>query len=380
MEEDAQILCVNIGISMNESFDINGNWEGEMPERRRAAVEEGIRRRLDVGISVERDAELSREIEMIAEIFEVESIPFFIAGGTGLDLLDGKWSREHLDLDIAVSEADKERVYDAMTAGGFSVTDSRGNVIHTGVLTDLGVHNNIFCKQKIGDDVYNVEIMFLEESENGDVKINDAVAAPREAYTNAPVVKIGEHSIPLQPTEVILFHKLTDGRRKDFRDLEKAWESLSLEARERINGYVRESHLAFFVGGAPIALLELFSAAHEYDLALQKEFFTKRIGEIEKKLNREIVDRAKEIFAMYDGEKGAQVFQKKLEDRYGDLTPEREKAFQDISEYLCTSTAPIVDQFVHWATEHMSIERQVEQTAFREYVSKQLWECKRAAY
>lgn len=350
-----------------------------MPEARRAAIEASVRHRLDVGIPVERQEELSREIEMIAEIFEVERVPFFIAGGTGLDLLDGKWGREHLDLDIAISSVDRERTYDAMIAAGFRVTDPAGKEISHEMLVDPKRHN-IFCKQLVGEDKYNVEIMFLEEAVNGGVKLNDAVAAPREIYTRAPIVRIGEHDIPLQPTEVILFHKLTDGRRKDFRDLEKAWESLSAEERMRVEGYIRDSHLVFVINEKIVTLAELFPAAHENDASLQDNFFTNRLQEIEHKLGSEIVVVAKEVFGLYAGEKDPAVFQRKLEEKYGDLTPTRIVAFRDISLRLTSIPAQTADEFVEWAKVYTKIESQVEQFAFREYVAETLWECKRAAH
>ena len=364
---------------MHESFDVAANVKQSMPEARRAAIEASVRHRLDVGIPVERAEELSREIEMIAEILDVERVPFFIAGGTGLDLLDGKWGRDHLDLDVAISGVDRERAYDAMIAAGFRITDPAGKEISREMLIDQKRHN-IFCKQLVGEDKYNVEIMFLEAAANGDVKLNDAVAAPREAYTHAPTVTIGEHDIPLQPTEVILFHKLTDGRRKDFRDLEKAWESLSAEERARVEGYIRDSHLVFVVHEKIVTLAELFPAAHENDASLQNDFFTKRLQEIEHKLGSEIVGVAKEVFGLYAGEKDPAVFQRKLEEKYGDLTPARIVAFRDISLHLTSIPGQTADEFVEWAKTYTKIESQVEQFAFREYVSQTLWECRRAAH
>lgn len=364
---------------MHELPDAVVNQTMRIPEERRATIEASVRHRLDVGIPAERAEALSREIEMIAEILEVARIPFFIAGGTGLDLFDGQWSRDHLDLDVAISGVDRERAYDAMIAAGFHVTDPAGKEISREMLLETARHN-VFCKQLVGKDKYNVEIMFLEESPTGDVKLNDAVAAPRELYTHAPTAEIGKHEIPLQPTEVIVFHKLTDGRRKDFRDLEKAWESLDTAARGRVEGYIRESHLTFVVSDEVVALSELFSAAHRNDAELQKEFFTNRLGEIEQKLGTEIIGVAKEVFGLYAGETDPMVFQRKLEEKYGDLTPSRVAAFRDISLRLVSEPHQTEDEFVEWAKVYTKIESQVEQFAFREYVSQTLWECKRAEH
>lgn len=362
---------------MYESPDVAVNQKAKIPEARRAAIEASVRHRLDVGIPPERQAELSREIEMIAEILDAERVPFFIAGGTGLDLLDGQWGRDHGDLDVAISGVDRERAYDAMIATGFHITDSAGKEISREMLIDPKRHN-VFCKQLVGKDTYNVEIMFLEESPTGDVKINDAVAAPRDAYTHPPIVMIGKHEIPLQPTEVIVFHKLTDGRRKDFRDLEKAWESLDAPARGRVEGYIRDSHLAFAVNGELVSLSGLFSAAHRNDAELQKEFFTNRLGEIEQKLGVEIVGVAKEIFGLYAGETDPVAFQRRLEEKYSDLTPTRVAAFRDISLRFVSEPHQTEDEFIEWAKAYTNIELQVEQFAFREYVAETLWECRRA--
>lgn len=364
---------------MYESPDVAVNQKVKIPEARRAAIEESVRRRLDVGIPLERQAELSREIEMIAEILEVERVPFFIAGGTGLDLLDGKWSREHLDLDVAISGVDRERAYDAMIAAGFRITDPGLQEITREMLLEPS-RFHIFCKQLIGKDKYNVEIMFLKESSTGDVGINDTVAAPRELYSHPTTVTVGEREIPLQPTEVIVFHKLTDGRRKDFRDLEKAWESLGAAARGRVEGYIRDSHLTFVVSGEVVALPELFSAAHRNDAELQKEFFANQIGEIEIELSAENVAVAKEVFHLYAGETDSLVFQRRLEEKYGDLTPSRVEVFRDISLRLAAEPHQTEDEFVEWAMVYTKIQLQVEQFAFREYVAETLWECKRAAH
>lgn len=364
---------------MHESFDGDENVNRSMSEARRAAIEMSLRHRLDVGIPVERQEELSREIEMIAEVLGIERIPFFIAGGTGLDLLDGKWSRDHGDLDVAISGVDRERAYDAMIAAGFYVTDPTGKEISGEMLIEPGRHN-VFCKQLVGKDKYNVEIMFLEESPIGDVKLNDSVDAPRELYSDAPTVIIGEHEILLEPTEVILFHKLTDGRRKDFRDLERAWESLDAAARGRVEGYIRASCLAFVVNGKEVSLSELFSAAHRNDAELQREFFINRLGEIEQKLGVEIVGMAKELFRLYEGEIDPLVFQRKLEEKYGDLTPARMAAFRDISLRLTAATRQTEAEFVEWAKGYIKLDAQVEQRAFHEYVSQTLWECRRAEH
>lgn len=362
---------------MYESPDVAVNQKAKIPEARRAAIEASVRHRLDVGIPPERQAELSREIEMIAEILDIARIPFFIAGGTGLDLLDGQWSRDHLDLDVAISGVDRERAYDAMAAAGFRITDPGLQEITREMLLEPS-RFHIFCKQLVGKDKYNVEIMFLKESPTGDVRINDAVAAPRELYSHPTTVTVGEREIPLQPTEVIVFHKFTDGRRKDFRDLEKAWESLDAPARERVEGYIRDSRLTFVIHDEIVPFSELFSAAHRNDAEQQKEFFTDRIGEIEVELFVENVAVAKEVFHLYAGETDPLVFQRRLEEKYGDLTPSRMTAFRDISVQLASAPHQTEDEFVEWAMVYTKIQSQIEQFAFREYVSQTLWECKRA--
>ncbi len=361
---------------MQESFDnVALPLPEAMSEEMRAMLERDIRQRLDVGISPERGRELNEEIETIAAILEEERIPCFLAGGTAIDLLDGTWDRDHLDLDVAISSADRNRLYDAIVDRGFVITDPERKELSREDVCDPSRHNCFFSRIIDGrEDKF--EVMFLDEVANGDIKINNAVAAPRESYIHAPMATVGDRAVLLQPPEIILFYKLTDGRRKDFRDIEKTWNMLVEEQRGLLEHYLSSSNVRFVIDGRNIAFADLFIEAHKKDAELQERFFHHRLPEIEQKLSADIVLRSGEIFTKRQEISDREDFCTTVIRMYGDDTPKRRKDIEDIANQLYRDPVPTLLEFRTWAKEYIGIEATVRKTAFHEYVSQSLWTVK----
>ncbi|PIZ71800.1 hypothetical protein COY07_04240 [Candidatus Peregrinibacteria bacterium CG_4_10_14_0_2_um_filter_43_11] len=239
-------------------------------------IQNFIRERLEVELSPERKFELSKELINVASFFDETNIKPYIAGGTGIDLLNGEWNRDHQDLDMAIMGSERAKFFQAATDAGFLITDPDRNNLNLDAITDEKTHN-AFLFRSDDQGVTQFEVMFLNETVDGEVKLTHNSRVSRTIYNNAPTVSIEGREVAIQPPEVILFHKLTDGRRKDFRDAKTVWGSLDEEQRGRLTGFLRDANVRFVIGKDEITDIEtLFNRAEQEDQTKHGLFFTER--------------------------------------------------------------------------------------------------------
>ncbi len=339
-------------------------------------IENFIRERLDTELSPERRAELSKELITVASFFDEANIKPYIAGGTGIDLLNGEWDRDHQDLDIAIMGSERVKFFQAAMDAGFLVTDPDRNALNLETITDSKTHN-AFLFRSDDQGVTQFEVMFLNETVGGDVKLTDNTTASRTIYNNGPTVSIEGHEVTIQPPEVILFHKLVDGRRKDFRDAKTVWDSLSEEQHGRLTGFLREANVRFVIGEDEITDVQaLFARAEQEDKTKHVKFFTEKVGEFNEVLSSDLMARCKEVYEIYGRTPKRNDFFGEVAEKYQGFVPERRVVIEAMADELYSDNPPDIDGFKKWAKQYVKMDERLKEKALYEYVSEKLWETK----
>ncbi len=340
-------------------------------------VENYITERLQKEVSPERKAELVKELLTVSEFFDSAGIDAYIAGGTGIDLLDGEWNRDHQDLDMAIFGSNREQFFDAATQAGFMITDPDRRQLSAAEVTDPKTHNAfLFRTNEQGNTQF--EVMFLNETPTGDFELTKHATAPRASYEQAPLATIAGKEVAIQPPDVILFHKLTDGRRKDFRDAKKVWDALEPTQRERLDGYLRDADVRFVIDGKEITdIPALFETAEQKDAEQHQAFFrAEKITGIEDEMGKDLMARCDEVFDIKQQNADRSAFFDAIAEKYQGFVPERRVVLEAMSDYLYQTPAPSVDQFKTWAKKYVKLDESVKTKALYEYVSEKLWEVK----
>ncbi len=339
-------------------------------------VERFVTERVSREPSPERKSELDRELVIVADFFRDAEIKPYIAGGTGIDLLDGEWNRDHQDLDMAIMGSERGKFFEAATEAGFLITDPDRNTLDRVDIEDRKTHNAfLFRSNEEGSTEF--EVIFLNENEDGSVELTHNSSAGRESYEDAPVASIDGREIAIQPPEVILFHKLTDGRRKDFRDAKTIWSNLDEERRERLTGFLKDANARFVIGGEEIRDVEqLLELAEQADQEKHASFFTERVDKFETELSEDLMARCEEIYQIRERTPERQDFFEEVAERYHGSVPERRSIIEAMADELYSEHNPDLDQFKRWAKTIAKMDERVKDKALHEYVSEKLWDVK----
>ncbi len=340
-------------------------------------VETYITEQLQKEVSPERKTELNNELSTVSDFFDASGIDAYIAGGTGIDLLDGEWNRDHQDLDMAIFGSNRQKFFDAATQAGFMITDPDRRQLSAEEVTDPKTHNAfLFRTTEQGSTQF--EVMFLNETPTGDFELTKNATAPRASYEQAPRVTIAGKEVAIQPPDVILFHKLTDGRRKDFRDAKKVWGALQPPQQERLNGYLRDAGVRFVIDGNEITdVPALFETAEQKDAEQHQAFFRpENVTGMENELGKDLMARCDEVFDIKQQAADRSAFFEAISEKYQGFVPERRVVLEAMSDYLFQTPAPSVEQFKTWAKKYVKLDETLKTKALYEYVSEKLWEVK----
>lgn len=340
-------------------------------------VEAYVTERLQKEVSPERKIELSKELSTVSDFFDAAGIEAYIAGGTGIDLLDGEWNRDHQDLDMAIFGSNRQRFFDAATKAGFMITDPDRRQLSVGEVTDPKKHNAfLFRTNEQGNTQF--EVIFLNEMPTGDLELTQHAAAPRASYEQAPRVTIAGKEVAIQPPDIILFHKLTDGRRKDFRDAQKVWSALQPAQQDRLNGYLHDAGVQFVIDGKEMTdVPSLFQIAEQKDTERHRAFFsTERVTGMEDELGKDLMARCDEVFEIKKQAADRSVFFEAIAEKYQGFVPERRLVLEAMSDYLYQTPAPSIEQFKAWSKKYVKLDERLKTKALHEYVSEKLWDVK----
>lgn len=327
-------------------------------------------------ISPEQKTELNKELASVMDFFAAAGIETYIAGGTGIDLLDEEWNRDHQDLDVAIMGSNRQKFFDVATREGYLITDPDRRSLSQEEIVSPETHN-AFLFRSNEQGFTQFEVIFLNETPTGDVALTKRAAALRTTYAQAPKVNVAGREITLQPPDVILFHKLTDGRRKDFRDAKKVWDTLQDEQCERVVDYLEKAGVRFAIDGVEMTdIPSLFVAAERKDAELHRDFFDKKVDGLEIELTHELMAKCEEVFAIRQGVAEQSAFFEELAAKYEGFMPERRVVLEAMADYLYQSPPPAIDAFKMWAKQLVKSDDRVKQRALHEYVSEKLWEVK----
>jgi lincosamide nucleotidyltransferase A/C/D/E len=155
-------------------------------------------------------------VDFVIELYnglENLGIKIWIDGGWGVDVLLGKQTRPHKDLDIAIQEKDVPELRKMLTAKGFKQVreDSKWNF----VLSDEPGHEV---------DVHS--FVFSDEGE-----VIEGIMYPAESLTGTGI--INGHSLQCIKAEyAVKFHNGYELQEKDFRDVAAICEKFNLQLPE----------------------------------------------------------------------------------------------------------------------------------------------------
>ncbi len=322
---------------------------------------------LERELSAERKAEMTKHLTTVLDFFDDAEIPVYLAGGGGLDLLDGEWNRDHQDLDMAIFKKDAQKFYDAAMRAEFRLSDyldqENKSLTIDGIMS-ADRHNALVHQGNEKGETF--EIMFLDES-----------ADTRDLYDQAPVAVFDGKEIKLQPPEVIVFHKLKDGRRKDFRDVKKVWEKLSEQQQKNITDLLQIGNTHFVIDGKETQdITTLLEIANKIDVEKHTKFFQENLKRIEDQIYQELMARCDEIFELKQTVADRQKFFEAMAEKYHGLMPEQRVVLEAMTNVLYSDTPSTLDQFKSWAKQEVNKKNEFKKRALYEYVSEKLWTVK----
>jgi|GEM_PF-5686745 len=312
-------------------------------------------------VTPEQAKRLDQELADTAAFFEAGGIDFYVAGGSGLDLLDGEWKRDHQDLDAAIPGKDRLKLYEMAEREGFVVKDHQGEPLSKEAIADEDRHNCFLFRKKDGVEE-RFEAMFLPDGDDA-------------AYENAPTVERAGHEIRLQPPEIILFHKLMDGRRKDFRDIRKVWPKLDDARKADVQRRVDEAGIRFKIGPREEASVEaLLAAAPEVQKEMDAAFFEGDAARMKDALEGELRKTASEVYALRHESASRAEFMKRLAEKYGSDSG-RAKVMEQMGDFLFHDPAPDEESFTAWARMAIggAMDERLKAKASYEFKEEKLW-------
>lgn len=360
----------------------HGNFPGgcEACSKEQVGDYADIRRYIETELSAElsegRAKELTEELATVASFMERAGVDFYLAGGSGLDLLDGTWSRDHQDVDAAISSQDVAQLYDAAIADGYILTDPQRNELSREQIVDGGLHN-AFLFRADANGVSEFEVMFLPQTDEG-MALVDGVVIPKEAYDQmSPTVRVGDHDVTLQPPEVILFYKITDGRRKDLADVKKTWAVLGDDQRGQVQVWIGQAGFRFGLQGTETDNVEeLLKLAGQEEAEKTDTFFSEGVSKIEALILGDFGEVVQAVWDIRQVSPSREQFFEQVAKRYGGFVPERRKIIETIADYLFEQEEGDFDTFEAWARDLVEIDERIKPRALHEYTNEKIWEVK----
>ena len=133
------------------------------------------------------------ETKKFLKLIAKTDLNYFISGGVGLDGLRGKWTREHLDIDVYLFEEDFDKLIEFVKKNNYRIFRVS---ISSGICSKLkiqgrGIMADVLVIKKEG----NFRILI---GTNGDCKI------PNEIFKKHDIGKLEEVSFKLVPNEIFV--------------------------------------------------------------------------------------------------------------------------------------------------------------------------------
>ncbi len=348
------------------------NAETSLKERLKTALaQEPLQ--VDTPITPEQRTVLEQELETMANLFEGYGKPWFVAGGTALDLAQGAWTRHHQDCDIAMLHKDVPGFFTYAQSQGYHFITDTGEVLENEQGLAKQPHNVFFFHEDIPQEHRRYqELMFLETDPEGNILFQEGatLSFSQELYTQSK----GRHAqdgceVPVTPKTVQLLHKLLDGRQKDLPDIERFLPNCTEEERAQLDGYIATLGVYFRVGNDTAhnvtGLLDLVHATS--DDTEQRAIDRWLVVELPKKRER-FHETLKQLFAMREGAADETTYLASVQQMVGPSTWERrEGEIRKLADFLFEKPErPIFDEFSTFAEQAFSLDKILLSDAIRE--------------
>lgn len=329
------------------------------PESKEAAeLREYVLGEFEKPVTPEQAKRLDQELADTAEFFGAGGIDFYVAGGSGLDLLDGEWKRDHQDLDAAIPGKDRLKLYERAEREGFTVVNHQGKPLSKEDVAEADRHNCFLTRER-GAVREGFEVMFLPEGDGA-------------AYENAPKIEKAGHEIRLSPPEIILFHKLIDGRRKDFRDIRKVWGGLEEARKQDVQRRIDEAGIRFKIGAKEDASVEaLLASAPEIQKGKDEAFF-ENADRTKEAMEGEFMKTMADVYELGSASASPEEFRQRVVEKYG-AAP---SSIGTVSDFLFQGTPPDKESFLTWARMLLGgdMAERTKTKAARDFKEEKIWE------
>lgn len=329
----------------------------------------------------QQKSNVEKETSDVAQIFNDYGKPWFLGGGTSLELAQGEITRDHHDSDIVMPYENVADFFDYAIGLGYKFTDTEGKDILS--REDLvNSRENAFLhkidRTKAGSQGF--EIIFLRKNDAGEILFgsgDEELAFPTALYENGQKysAKNGQE-VPLQPREIVLLHKIFDGRQKDFHDIRKFLPTLSTEERQRLDGYIKKIGLSFVVGGKQAENLdELMQLAEETTKEVKENFLASKIDEAISKSSERFNTTIARVFEIANRVGSPENFLDEVKKEFGeDLIAQRKSEFEEITKFLFGEKKPTQEEFREFANRAFNIQKYLEEKMKGEALDMQRWE------
>lgn len=327
---------------------------------------------VDTPITPEQRTVLEQELKTMANLFESYGKPWFIAGGTALDLALGAWKRHHQDCDIAMSRSDIPGFFAHASARGYQFISTAGESIQNE--TDLAKqpHNVFFFhKDTLPEDRRHQELMFLETNEAGDIlfSTHSTLVFPKELYTKSTGRYTDQgRDFPITPTEVQLLYKLFDGRQKDFLDIQRLLPTLDQDARKRLNTYIQQLNISFQAEEKITRNIdELICATRDSEAVLMDVAIHGYLSTVLPKRKEALRQRAQVLHGLYMNTRSPELYKEAVKSLIGASAYERNsQAIDRLSEGLfALQQPPTLEEFQRIAEEAFFVDTLLFQEALQ---------------
>lgn len=332
------------------------------------------------GVTEQQKEAVEKETDEVAKILNLYGKPWFIAGGTSLELAQGEITRNHQDTDIAMYYEDMADFFDYAQELGYKFVDTTGTEISTKEEV-LNQRENAFV-QKIDEAMpgpRGFEIMFLRRNEKGEIIFggNESLTFPAALYENGKKFTTkNNQEVPLTPKEVQILYKIFDGRQKDFHDIKTFLPTLSQDERGRLNEYLEGTGATFVVGDRETQDLdELLQLAETTAVEAKENLLMTSINEAVSKYTERFDTTIAKMFEIAAITDTPESFLEAIKKEFSEEVLVRRKSeLEKTYNYLSAEDKPSMDEFREFAYRIFKSKQYLEDEVSRMSLGSHRWQ------
>jgi hypothetical protein len=208
--------------------------------------------------SSEQSKEIEQSVMAVSEMLQAFPHPWYVGGGLALDLMNETLTRNHDDIDITIPEEAIGTIWEYARESNWSFWTHEGEQLATAEAFASQINIGIEGIVIQSDGTNMCEIMCIKRTDaSGTLRGPAGISLPPEAYDTCPhKILSKDRQVLLTPPEIVLLHKLLDGRHKDLLDVFQYLPQLSDAERARFDTYLNEINPTFEIRGETISDIE----------------------------------------------------------------------------------------------------------------------------